>query len=75
MSAAKNETKIATSDESRGAVPKMGHRARVTGGTGEKKRVRFALSPRIIPDAWFQLQVECARFPSQEEEEQLRSKR
>ena len=50
-STAKNETEIATSDESRGAVSKIGTKARVTGGTGEKRRVRFAPSPRIIPDA------------------------
>ena len=32
-------------------MPKIGTKARVTGGTGEKRRVRFAPSPRIIPDA------------------------
>ena len=65
---------LATSDESRGAVPKIGTSVRVSGGAGVKRRVHFALIPRIIPDAWFQLQSECARFSSREDEEQLRSK-
>ena len=65
---------IATSDKSRGAVPKIGTSARVIGGAGEERRVNFAPSPRMIPDAWFQLQSEGAHFPSREEEEQLRSK-
>ena len=47
-SAARNETEIATSDESRGAVPKLGTSARVTGGAGEKRRVHFATRPHII---------------------------
>ena len=34
LRAAENETEVVKSDESRGAVPKIGTRARVTGGTG-----------------------------------------
>ena len=55
--------RLASSVESRGTVPKLGTRARVTGEAGEKKRVRFALSPRIIPNTWFQLLSEGVRFP------------
>ena len=66
--------RLVSSDESRGAVPKLGTTARVTGEAGERKRVCFAPSPRVIPDAWFQIQSEGVRFSSKEEEEQLRNK-
>ena len=36
--------------------------------------MRFAPEPRVVPDAWFKLLSEDARFPSREKEEQLRSK-
>ena len=55
---------LAASDDLRDAVSRLGTSARVTGGAGEKRRVHFAPIPRIIPDAWFQLQSEGARFPS-----------
>ena len=57
-------TRIATSDESCGAIPKIETSARVTSGAGEKRKLHFAPNPRVIPDAWFQLQSEGARFPS-----------
>ena len=66
--------RLASSDKLRGAVPKVGTSAWVTSDAGEEKRVCFAPSPRVIPDAWFQLLSEGVRFPSSEEEEQLRSK-
>ena len=65
--------RLASSDESRGAVPKLGASARVTGEAEEKKRVRFAPSPRINPDAWFQLLLEGVHFLSKESEELLRN--
>ena len=58
--------RLALSDESQGAVPKLGTSARVTGEVREKIRVRFALNPRIVPDAWFQLLSEDVRFASKE---------
>lgn len=63
-----------TSDESCGAVPRVGTSARVTSEAKEKKRVRFALNPQVVPDLWFQLLSEGARFRSKEEKEELRSK-
>ena len=36
--------------------------------------MRFAPNPRVVSDAWFQVLSEVTHFPSQEEEEQLRSK-
>ena len=55
-------------------LPLLGTSARVTGEAEEKKRLRFAPSPRVIPNAWFQLLSEDVRFPSRVEEEQLRNK-
>ena len=43
-----------------------------TSGFGEK-RVRFEPSTRIIPDAWFAVLVEGARFSSREAEEEIKS--
>ena len=63
-----------SSDDSRDTVPKLGASARVTGEAGEKKCVRFAPIPRVIPDAWFHLLSEGVRFPSKESEEQLWNK-
>ena len=40
----------------------------------DEKRVRFEPSPHIIPDAWFAVLSEGARFPSREAEERLRDK-
>ena len=39
-----------------------------------EKRVCFEPSPHIIPDAWFTVLSEGARFPSREAEERLRDK-
>ena len=36
--------------------------------------MRFAMSPGIVPDAWFQLRSEGVRFSSKEEEERHRNK-
>ena len=45
------------------------------GFTGRtSKRVRFEQSARVIPDAWFTVLSEGARFPSREAEERLRDK-
>ena len=46
-----------------------------TGGTWglDEKRVRFEPSARIIPDTWFAVLAEGARFPSREAEERIKS--
>ena len=62
---AKNGTRIASA-LFRGRVATS---ARVTGKAGEKKRVRFAPSQRVIADAWFQLLSESTSV-----DEQLRDK-
>ena len=39
-----------------------------------KKRVRFDPSAHVIPDAWFRVLLEGARFPSRKAEEQFKRK-